>query len=455
MTGPTQHRKGCTVTEETPVPDRDRLRRVLFSGLLGGVIEYYDFLLYGTVSALVFNRLFFAGLSPAVATFASFTTFAVGYFARPAGGLLFGHLGDRYGRKVMLLASMVLMGVASTLIGVLPTYAGAGSWAPILLVFLRLCQGIAVGGEWGGSTLLAAEHAPPDRRGLLTGIVQLGGPVGSILSTAVLGLVSLMPDEDFLTWGWRIPFLISAVLLALGLFVRSRVVESQVFLDSRAAAEYRRAPLIELLRRPVQLLRACFFVFGATVTQALTSAFTVTYATSVGIGRTDILIGQVFNGTGAAIAMLVATALSDRIGRRRTLIGAALLLAAVAYPVFAMIGTGDPVLLWIALGLLASPPMGALLAPSAALLAESFDTTVRYTGVSAGYQVAAVLGGGLAPLIGVSLLSLGGGNPALVAVYMAAACLASAVAVWSAKETRGRDLAASEGAQEPVPAARG
>jgi len=191
------------------------------------------------------------------------------------------------------------------------------------------------------------------------------------------------------------------------------------------------------------------------VTQALTSAFMVTYATGVGIGRTDILIGQVFTGTGAAIAMLAATALSDRIGRRRTLIGAGVLLAAVAYPVFAMVGTGDPVLMWIALGLLAGPPMGGLLAPSAALLAESFDTSVRYTGVSAGYQVAAVLGGGLAPLIGISLLSLAGGNPVLVAGYMAAACLASAVAVWSAKETRGRDLAASETAPEPVPAARG
>jgi MFS family permease len=356
----------------------------------------------------------------------------------------------------MLLASMILMGVASTLIGALPTHASAGNWAPVLLVFLRLCQGVAVGGEWGGSMLLAAEHAPPARRGLLTGIVQLGGPVGSILSTAVLALVSLMPDEEFLSWGWRIPFLISAVLLALGLFVRSRVVESDVFLRSRATDDQRRAPLIEVLRRPAQLLRASFFVFGATVTQALTSVFMVSYATGVGIGRTDILIGQIFNGVGAGVAMLAATALSDRIGRRRTLIGAALLLAAVAYPVFAMISTGDPVLLWVALGLLASPPMGALLAPSAVLLAESFDTSVRYTGVSIGYQFAAVLGGGLAPLIGVSLLALAGGNPVFVALYMMAACLASAVAVWSAKETQGRDLSAPVVvAADPVPASQG
>ncbi|WP_328617039.1 MHS family MFS transporter [Amycolatopsis sp. NBC_00355] len=430
------------MTEATRAPDGSPLRRVIFSGLLGNTIEYYDFLLYGTVSALVFNRLFFTNLSPAVATFASFTTFAVGYLARPVGGLVFGHLGDRYGRKPMLLTSMIVMGVASTLIGVLPTYGTAGNWAPVLLVFLRLCQGIAVGGEWGGSTLLAAEHAPPARRGLLVGVVQLGGPLGSVLSTAVLALVSLMPEDGFLTWGWRIPFLFSAALLVLGLFVRLKVVESEVFLRSRAADDRQRAPLIELVRRPGQLLRASFFIFGATVTQALTSAFMVSYATGVGIGRSDILLGQVFNGVGAGIAMLVATALSDRIGRRHTLIGAALLLAAVAYPVFAMIGTGDPVLLWIALGLLAAPPMGALLAPSAALLAESFDTGVRYTGVSVGYQFAAVLGGGLAPLIGVSLLSLGGGNPVLVAAYMAAACLASAVAVWSAKETRGRDLVA-------------
>lgn len=419
--------------------ERGHLRRVVLSSWLGGTIEYYDFLLYGTASSLVFNRLFFTDLSPVAATFAAFATFAVGYVARPLGGVLFGHYGDRIGRKAMLVLTMTMMGTASSLIGLLPTHSAIGNWAPILLVVLRLCQGVAVGGEWGGSALLTAEHAPVARRGLLSSIVQIGGPTGTVLSTLVLVLFSLLPDDQFLSWGWRMPFLLSAGLLGLGLFVRLKVAESDVFLAARDTVAAK-PPLLEILSHPKVVAQACFVVFAAQVTQALTSVFMISYASGIGYHRTDILIGQVLNGIGAAIAMPLATALSDRIGRRPTLLGAALLLAVVAFPVFAMVGTGQTAMMWLALGVIAPLPMGALLGPIPALFAELFETNTRYTGVSVGYQLAAVLGGGLAPLIGTSLLALGGGTVTFVALYMMIACLASATAAWTLAETRGRNL---------------
>lgn len=435
-------------------PARRHLRRVVFSSWLGSTIEYYDFLLYGTVASLVFNKLFFTDLSPLAATIASFGTFAVGYVARPLGGAIFGHYGDRVGRKAMLLVSMVMMGLSSSLIGLLPTHAQVGNWAPALLVILRLVQGVAVGGEWGGAALLTAEHAPAGRRGLLTSLVQIGGPTGTVLSTLVLTLFSTLPDEQFLSWGWRIPFLLSSLLLAVGLFVRLKVAESPLFTEVREQSTTVRRPLVEILRKPKPLLQACFIVFGATVTQALTSIFVINYASGIGYGRTEILISQLLNGISAVLAMPLAAALSDRFGRRPVLMGAALTLAVVAFPVFAMVRTGDTLLMFIALSVLAPLPMGALLGPIPALYSEMFGTRTRYTGVSMGYQLAAVIGGGFAPLIGASLLSAAGGrDPSLVSLYMLVACLVSATAVWLTGETKGKDLASTESAPAPMPTA--
>ncbi|MEU5300125.1 MFS transporter [Streptomyces noursei] len=429
-----------------PVPGsgphrRGQMRRVVLSGLLGSTIEYYDFMLYGTVASLVFDKLFFTGLSPLAGTFATFGTFAVGYVARPLGGALFGHFGDRLGRKAMLVLSMAMMGVASTLIGLLPTHDQVGNLAPTLLVALRLVQGVAVGGEWGGAALLTAEHAARRRRGLLTSLVQLGGPAGTVLSTLVLTLFATLPDEQFLSWGWRVPFLLSAALLALGLFVRLKVTESPLFSQVQQSDAVVRRPLVEVLRTPKPLLLACFVVFGATVSQALTSVFAISFGTAAGYARTDLLSGQLLNGLAAAVAMPLSAALSDRIGRRPVLLGAALLLGAVAFPVFLMVGTGSVPLMMLALGVLAPLPMGALLGPVPALFSEMFGTSTRYTGVSMGYQLAAVIGGGLAPLAGTTLLSAAGGHdPSLVALYMLVACLVSATAVWLTAETRGHDL---------------
>ncbi|WP_438489216.1 MFS transporter [Streptomyces sp. S186] len=429
-----------------PVPGpgeqrRTQMRRVVLSGLLGSTIEYYDFMLYGTVASLVFDKLFFTGLTPPAGTIAAFGTFAVGYLARPLGGALFGHFGDRLGRKAMLVLSMAMMGVASTLIGLLPTHDQVGNLAPTLLVVLRLVQGVAVGGEWGGAALLTAEHAARRRRGLLTSYVQMGGPAGTVLSTLVLTLFATLPDDQFLSWGWRVPFLLSAALLAMGLFVRLKVTESPLFAEVRQNNAVVRRPLVEILRRPKPLLLACFVVFGATVSQALTSVFAISFATGVGYARTDILVGQLFNGITAAAAMPLSAALSDRIGRRPVLLGAALTLAVVAFPVFLMVGTGSVPLMMLALGLLAPLPMGALLGPVPALFSEMFGTSTRYTGVSMGYQLAAVLGGGLAPLAATTLLSVSGTHrPTLVALYMVVACLISATAIHLTTETHGHAL---------------
>ncbi|MER6049270.1 MFS transporter [Streptomyces sp. NPDC001793] len=420
---------------------RTQMRRVVLSGLLGSTIEYYDFMLYGTVASLVFDKLFFTGLSPLAGTIAAFGTFAVGYLARPLGGALFGHFGDRLGRKTMLVLSMAMMGVASTLIGLLPTHDQVGNLAPTLLVVLRLVQGVAVGGEWGGAALLTAEHAARRRRGLLTSYVQMGGPAGTVLSTLVLTLFATLPDDQFLSWGWRVPFLLSAALLAMGLFVRLKVTESPLFAEVQQSNAVVRRPVMEILRRPKPLLLACFVVFGATVSQALTGVFAISFATGVGYERTDILVGQLLNGITAAAAMPLSAALSDRIGRRPVLLGAALALAAVAFPAFLMVGTGSVPLMMLALGLLAPLPMGALLGPVPALFSEMFGTSTRYTGVSMGYQLAAVLGGGLAPLAATTLLSASGGHsPTLVALYMLLACLVSATAIRLTSETHGHDL---------------
>ncbi|MEU5024065.1 MFS transporter [Streptomyces milbemycinicus] len=430
--------------------NRAQIRRVVLSGWLGSTIEYYDFLLYGTAASLVFDKLFFTNLSPVAGTIASFGTFAVGYLARPLGGAIFGHFGDRLGRKAMLVVSMAMMGIASTLIGLLPTHDQVGNLAPTLLIVLRLIQGVAVGGEWGGAALLTAEHASSRRRGLLTSLVQMGGPAGTVLSTLALMLFSTLPDDEFLSWGWRIPFLLSAALLTIGLFVRLKVTESPLFTEVQQSESVVRRPLVEIFRKPKPLLQACFVVFGATVSQALTSVFAISFAKDVGYGRTEILIGQLVNGVAAAIAIPVSAAWSDRVGRRPVLLGAALTLGAMAFPVFALINTGSLPLMLIALGILAPLPMGSLLGPVPALFSEMFGTSTRYTGVSMGYQLAAVVGGGLAPLIGALLLSANGGDdPWLVALYMLATCLVSATVVWHTAETRGRDLALESAAPPP------
>src|SRR3954453_21844116 len=304
-----------------------QLRRAVLSSYLGSVIEYYDFLLYATASAVVFNKIFFSNLDPLVGTVASFGTLATGYLARPLGGIVFGHFGHRLGRKKMLVLSMTLMGVGSTLIGLLPTYAQIGVWAPILLVLLRVVQGIAVGGEWGGAALMSAEHAT-SRRGLWASFTNAGAPMGVVLSTLVLAISAAATGEQaFLAWGWRIPFVLSIVLLAVGLFVRARVAEPPVFTEA-ATTKPAKPPLLDVLRHHRRnLLLSIGVGFGAFVAQGTLTTFVISYAVQAGFARPTVLNALSMSSVAAIIGIIGFSALSDRVGRRPVVLTGALAMA--------------------------------------------------------------------------------------------------------------------------------
>ncbi|MFD8011674.1 MFS transporter [Streptomyces sp. NPDC058955] len=430
------------------VPDPALLRRVALSSLLGTVIEYYDFLLYGTMAALAFGPLFFPGDDPLTGTIAAFGTLAAGYVARPLGGAVFGHFGDRLGRKSMLVLTMVLMGVASFLIGVLPTYGTIGVAAPVLLVLFRVVQGIAIGGEWAGATLMVVEHADPRRRGLWSGLMQMGSPLGFLLSTVAVTLVSLLPRAAFLEWGWRLPFLFSAVLLAVGLYVRLSVTESPLFRRSAGrsgAAGAAEVPLARVLRRPRTLVLACGVGIGPFALTALISTFMLTYATGIGYTTAQVMTGLVFTSLAGLVAIPLFSALSDHVGRRAVVLGGAAGVVVLAFPVYALVDTRVPALL-VAGMVLGQLVQSAMYAPLGPLLSELFGTRVRYTGASLGYQLAALVGGGFTPLLAGGLLADRAGSAPL-AVLAVVCGLVTALAIRRTAETRGRDL--SEEDPEP------
>ncbi|QYN36962.1 MHS family MFS transporter [Pseudonocardia sp. DSM 110487] len=420
-------------------------RRVLISSFIGSVVEWYDFLLYGTASALVFNVLFFPELSSAAGTIAAFGTLAVGYLARPLGGIVFGHFGDRIGRKRMLVASILLMGLSTLGIGLLPTFDQIGIWAPILLIALRLVQGFAVGGEWGGAVLMTLEHAGAGRRGLWSSVAQIGSPAGLLLSTAAFSLVAALPEEQFLSWGWRLPFIATVVLIGVGLFIRLGVAESPVFEQAEArTADRPKAPILTLMReQPKDALLATLIGFGPFAANSVLISFVVSYAAQVGFSRAEALNGLIVGSVASMIGVPLFAALSDRIGRRPVYLTGALLLGLNAFLLFPLVNTGSPGLLLLAFAL----GMGThaiMFGPMGALLSELFGTRTRYTGASVGYQVASVIGGGLAPLIAGSLLAAAGGAPnaIYISVFMAATCAVTAVAAWLARETYRSDLTA-------------
>lgn len=425
--------------DETATPDPALLRRVAISSLLGTAIEYYDFLVYGTMSALVFGIIFFPESDPAVATIAAFGTLAAGYVARPVGGILFGHFGDRIGRKSMLVLTMTLMGVASFLVGVLPTFAAIGVAAPILLVALRVIQGVAIGGEWGGATLMVTEHAEPHRRGAWNGVMQMGSPIGSLLSVAVVTAITLMPDESFMSWGWRVPFLVSLLLLGLGIYVRLSITESPVFEQAKRADDRPQGPpLVEVLRRPGNLVLACAVGIGPFALTALISTYMISYATAIGYHRTDVMTALIFTSTTALITIPLFSALSDRVGRRAVIVTGAIGIVCYAWPFYALVDMGSVPLLTVAM-VIAQVLQSLMYAPLGALFSEMFGTRVRYTGASMGYQFAALLGAGFTPLIASSLLAEGVSRTPLV--VLAAGCgVVTIVAIWRVSETRGADL---------------
>ncbi|MDT7593961.1 MAG: hypothetical protein QOH45_3492 [Pseudonocardiales bacterium] len=424
-----------------------QLRRAVASSFIGSVIEYYDFLLYATAAALVFGKVFFAALDPLTATVASFGTFAAGYLARPLGGILFGHFGDRIGRKKMLVTTMTLMGVASFLIGALPTYGQIGIWAPVALVTLRVLQGVAVGGEWGGAVLMSAEHAT-SRRGLWASFTNAGAPCGMVLSTVVLTVTAAASGERaFLAWGWRVPFLLSILLLGIGLFIRLKVEETPVFAAAERSA---RVPLFDVLRNhPRNLLLAVGVGLAAFVAQGTLTTFLIAYGVEVGYSRQTVLSGLTLSSVLAVAGIIGYSALSDRLGRRPVVLAGAVAMAAFSFLLFPLVDSGNVVLLVVTLVLGQAVIQPAMYGPLAALCTELFSTRSRYTGASLGYQLSG-LGAGLAPVLFASILA-GGGSTMTISLIISGFCLLTVVCVVLLAETSGNSL--TETAPAPADAA--
>ncbi|WP_181803849.1 MFS transporter [Streptomyces shenzhenensis] len=435
-------------TSAPPAPHS--LPRIVAASLVGTTIEWYDFFLYGSAAALVFNKLFFPDSDPLVGTLLAFLTYAVGFAARPLGALVFGHYGDRLGRKRLLVLSLLLMGGATFAIGLLPTHATVGGAAPVLLTLLRLVQGFALGGEWGGAVLLVSEHGDARRRGFWASWPQTGAPAGQLLATGVLSLLTaVLSDDAFASWGWRIPFLLSGVLVVVGLWIRLSVDESPVFREALARSEARRnagtaepPPLVSVLRHH---WRDVLIAMGARMAENIgyyvITAFVLVYATtSAGVSKQTAL-NAVLIGSAVHFAVIPAWgALSDRIGRRPVYLLGAAGIGLWIFPFFALADTGrfGYLVLAVTVGLVLH---GAMYAPQAAFFAEMFATRMRYSGASVGAQFASVAAGAPAPLIATALLSdYGSSTP--IALYVIAASLLTLVAVGVAKETRRRDLAA-------------
>jgi metabolite-proton symporter len=416
--------------------------RLIAASTIGTTIEFYDFFLYANAAALVFNKTFFPSQDPLTGTLLALGTYAVGFVARPIGGMVFGHVGDQHGRRVALVGSLLLMGFATTAIGLLPTYAQVGAVAPVL----RLLQGFALGGEWGGAVLLVAEHGSPDRRGYWTSWPQTGGPLGNLLSTGVLAVLAFTMDEQaFASWGWRVPFLLSAVLVLIGWWIRRRIEESPLFVAARDRAEREQVapstPLVEVLRRDWRgVLIAMLARIGENAAFYMFATFLVVYLTQVlHLPRSLALNAVTVGSVAQVVGMLAFGALSDQFGRRPIAIVGAIGAGVWAFPFFTLVNQGT------ALAITAAVVIGlvfhAIIAGAeAAFFAELFGTRVRYSGASVGYQLGSVLGGALAPIVAVALLRSYGSTLA-VSAYIAAMALLTVVGMAVARETRHRDLA--------------
>lgn len=417
------------------------IRLVGLASFIGTTIEWYDFYLYGTAVALVFNKLFFPTFDSFAGTLAALATYAVGFVARPFGGVVIGHYGDRIGRKSMLVFTLLVMGISTFLIGLLPTYNQVGVLAPILLVLLRVIQGFGVGGEWGGAVLMAVEHAPEGKRGFYGSWPQIGVPAGLLLSTVVYSPFTHMSQEKFLAWGWRVPFLVSILLVGVGMLIRIRIVETPSFSKMKENREEVQQPILEVLRKyPRQVLIAMGARLVENASFYLYSVFVLIYATQhVHMDRNIVLTGIMIAAALELVTIPLYGALSDRIGRRPVYLGGAIATALLAYPIFWMLDSGSPI--WVRLALVLGLPFAhaAMYAPQGAFFSELFGARVRYTGASVGSQLSSVVAGGLSPIFATMLLQKGFGRGGM-SVYVIGMALVTITAVGLAKETRSHNI---------------
>jgi MHS family shikimate/dehydroshikimate transporter-like MFS transporter len=414
------------------------IRRVVSASTIGTALEWYDFMLYGTAAALVFGQVFFVGSSPVVGTLASLATFAVGFFARPVGGLLFAHIGDRYGRRVVLMITLVLMGVSSTLVGLIPSYDAIGIAAPVCLVLLRILQGLGAGAEYAGGALMAAEHAPPERRGLFAAIPPTGNALGVILAALVFTPFTWLPEDEFLAWGWRVPFLLSVFLVPIGLYIRFKVEESPAF-ERNVAQEHRResVPLLTVLRTEPRTIGAGFLLsVGPNVATYVPAVFVLAYISEdLGVAAAVGTIGLLIANTIKLVTLPFAGLLSDWWGRKRVFSAGLALCAASAFPMFWLLDTENEIAIWCAMIVVLTFANDLMLGSQAAMLAEQFETRYRFTGVAFCRETAAAVAGGTLPFIAVFLTSRTGGTWA-VSALMVALC---GVALVGVLMTRDRD----------------
>ena len=421
------------------------LRRVVAASLVGATIEWYDFFLYGTVAGIVFNKLYFPAHNPLVSILLAYTTFAVGFLARPLGGVIFGHFGDRIGRKSMLILTLMIMGIGTVLIGLLPTYQQIGVSAPILLLVLRVIQGIGLGGEWGGAVTMTYEYATEDKRGLYASFPQIGLSIGLCLSAGIVALASSLPEAQFLAWGWRVGFLISIVLVAVGLYIRLRILETPEFLRLKAQKQEVRLPFMNMLREyPANILLGMGARYIDGVFFNVWAVFSISYlVNTVHIQRTTALWGVFASALVMIVFIPLFGRLSDKWGRGRTYAIGSILLAISAFPAFWLMSGGNIGAIFIGMVI----PFGIIYAmcygPEAALFCDLFDARVRYTGISFVYQFSGIFASGITPIVATYLIAANGNQPWYLCAYVVFAALISAACAIAIKRPVGSVVASA------------
>jgi len=441
----TQNTTGSNAIRPDSATQSMEMKRVVLSSIIGTTVEWYDFLIYATASALVFTKLFFPSSNPGLSAIASFSTLGVGYFARPMGAAVFGHFGDRFGRKTMLATTIAIMGLGTFLIGLLPTYEQIGVGAPVLLVLLRLLQGVGLGGEWGGAVLMVVENAKSQNRGLLGSIVQLGYPLGTLSAVGVFALLSQMSEADFLGWAWRIPFLISIFLAGVGLYIRLQLQETPVFRELQAKDKVAKLPVVEVLtKEPRAFLTAVGLKLSEISYALIAGVFAINYLTvRLAMPRSVILNAVFVSSVVALLAIPLFGLISDRVGRKAMFYAGTVFAMAFAFPFFWLLGTKDPLI--ITLTIVAAITFGQMIgfAVGAPWYTELFAAPVRYSGASLGFQIGAAISGGLTPFAAAIFLTWTDGATWPISIYLIALGLVTLCASICAPETAGRPMKGS------------